>query len=169
MVVYQILTEDLPEYRETVERALKDNGFEDFTIVHDALGYGPYQGGRPENSMLIVVAVIGDYVEQDVAERMMRVKDHIHAHNGPKGQDAVLMMRYPAEGKMHVRVHLWSTDRWEWLAANFGHYLRGGNAEGRIVAAAGDWKRLLPKNAELRGEIVRFLPLHDKALGVARS
>ena len=29
---------------------------------------------------------------------------------------------------------------------------------GRIIAVAGNWARLLPKNAELGGKIVRFLP-----------
>jgi hypothetical protein len=158
MVIYQIVTEDLPDYRHTVERALMDNGFEEFTICHNALGYGPYQDGKPENSMMILVAILRDYVEQDVEERMMRVKDRIHEQNGPKGQEAVLLARYPADGKMHVRVALYSTDSGEWLVANFEHYLRGRKAEGRVVAAAGDWKRLLPKNAELRGKIVRFLP-----------
>jgi hypothetical protein len=158
-VAYEIFTEDLPVYRDTIERGLQDNGFEHFTISYDALGYGPHQGGKPERSMRILVAVIEDFTEQ-VEERMLKVKDHIHKYNGPKGQTAVMVMRFPADVKMHIREERAASK--EVVVHNVRSYLRPARParvrRGRIVTAAGEWKRLLPKNAELRGKIVRFLP-----------
>jgi hypothetical protein len=167
MVAYEIFTEDLPDYRHTVERALRDNGFEDFTISYDALGYGPHQDGKPEKSMRILVAIIADFTAQ-VDERMMRVKDHIHKYNGPMGQTAVMVIRFPADVKMHIREEdegrrTPDTDSAAGIVwTNISHKLEPARParvrRGRIVAAAGGWKRLLPGNTEVRGKIVRFLP-----------
>jgi hypothetical protein len=164
MVAYEIFTEDLPDYRHTVERALRDNGFEEFTISYDALGYGPHQDGKPEKSMRILVAIIADFTAQ-VDERMMRVKDHIHKYNGPKGQTAVMVIRFLADVKMHIReeddgrrtpdspAEQVSVLRCKLEPARPARVRRG-----RIVAAGGSWKSLLPGNTGVRGKIVRFLP-----------
>lgn len=162
MFAYEIFTEDLPDYRHTVERALRDNGFEDFTISYDALGYGPEQGGKPEKSMRVLVAVLAGAFTPQMDERMVRVKDHIHKHNGPNGQNAVMVIRFPADVKMHFREGKEEPAKEMSITRVVSHKLEPARParvrRGRIVAAAGSWKGLLRGNTEIRGKIVRFLP-----------
>jgi hypothetical protein len=171
-VIYQIYTEDLPRHRKAVVRALKKHGFPYCTIAGSADGYGPDQDGKQETSMMIWVAV-EKYTKQ-VDKRINRAVEEIREKNGDQG--SVLLMRIPAYPKLFRRPTRRRTSSvasctarptYEALPSYAVRPSLPGEGQpfpvsratrGRIMAVAGNWARLLPNNAELRGKVVRFLP-----------
>jgi hypothetical protein len=159
-MIYQIYTEDLPRHRKAVVRALKNHGFPYCTIAGSADGYGPDQGGKPETSMMIWVAV-PRYTKR-VEKRMRQAVEAIRDKNGDQG--SVLVVRIPAYPKLIIRPKRRRASSVDTHTATISNKLSGGPpvaaraTRGRIMAVGGNWEKLLPKNAELRGKIVRFLP-----------
>jgi hypothetical protein len=171
-VVYQIYTEDLPRHRSAVVSALKKHGFKYFTISPPNIGYGPNQDGEQEYSMMIWIAPPN--YSWRVDERMERAVKEIRHKNGDQG--SVLLMRIPAYPTLVERPKRRRSKRrrtssddscsCEAPTCEVLPSLPGEGkpfpvprpTRGKIMAAAGNWARLLPKNAELRGKVVRFLP-----------
>jgi hypothetical protein len=172
-VIYQIYTEDLPRHRSAVVSALKKHGFKYFTISPPNIGYGPDQDGKQEYTLMIWVAVLQNYSWR-VDKRMERAVKEIRHKNGDQG--SVLWMRIPAYPTLVERPKRRRSKRrrtssvasctaerpsYEALPRMPGEGLPfpvPRPTRGRIMAVGGNWEKLLPKNAELRGKIVRFLP-----------
>lgn len=158
-MIYQIYTQDLPRYRRKVVRVLKENGFAYFTISPPNAGYGPDQDGKQENTMMIWVAV--ENYRRRVDKQMTRVAECLCEHNGPKGkgQSSVLLVRIPAYPKLVKKKKRVSCNLSSKIIRNCGTSSPAPRASrGKVIAAEGNWATLLPKNAELRGKLVRFLP-----------
>jgi hypothetical protein len=169
-VIYQIYTEDLPRHRSAVVSALKKHGFKHFTISPPNIGYEPDQDGKQEYSMMIWVAVLQNYSWR-VEKRMERAVKEIRRKNGDQGSVAwVRIPAYPTLVERPKRRRTSSDDRSSCtmrsdetlpapsLPGEGKPFPVPRTTRGKIMAAAGNWARLLPKNAELLGKIVRFLP-----------
>lgn len=166
--IYQIYTEDLPRHRKAIVRALKSHGFPYCTIAGSADGYGPDQDGKPETAMMIWVAA--ERYSKTADKRMERAVKEIREKNGDQG--SVLLVRIPAYHKLirrPKRRRVLSVEScgctarptYEARPRMPGEGLSvpvPRPTQGRIMTVGGNWERLLPKNAELRGKIVRFLP-----------
>jgi len=119
--IYRILTEDVPGFRDTVIDVLDHHGFP-YSTTMPCVGYGPDQGGEPENSVAIDVVV--DY-NPETDSRMVDAVKEIREKNGPDGQGCVLLLCVPAAAEL--------------VDGN------GAPHGGRVLAAYGDWEKLLER------------------------
>jgi len=119
--IYRILTEDVPGYRDTVIEVLDRHGFP-YSTTMPCVGYGPDQGGKPENS--VAIDAVLDY-DPETDRRMVDAVMEIREKNGPNGQGCVLLLCVPAAAEL--------------VDGN------GAPQGGRVLAAYGDWERLLER------------------------
>jgi hypothetical protein len=158
-----------------VVRALRRHRFKHFTLS-PGVGYGPDQGGKQENAMVIWVAI--DRYTKKVHKRMMAVADDICEGNGPKGkgQTSVLLVRIPAYPKLVAAPRrpkgetIHAVTACLQLASDDGPYIVGDDGKplpsrkrraayrGKVLASSGEWGKLLGEGNLIEGRIIRFFP-----------
>jgi hypothetical protein len=142
-VFYRIYTQDIPAHRQKVIHILKEHGFQDFTLF---VGLGYWQGGK-ENSLIIEVVV--KHPGRDRAIESATKK--IGSKNGKKGQDAMLLARYPVKRSFFKKGE-------DYASYGEGVYVVGDPDlmpeppgrpyRGSVLFACGDWQKLLPDGAK---------------------
>jgi len=151
-VVFRIFTEDNPTYRHACVRILSEHGFPHSTVV-GGTGYGPDQGGKPEHSLVLDIAV--EKYSSATQKRMVVAVEEICRQNR---QISVLLVRIPATirlvrspeaGYYEKRPSFWGRRESKPPEPDY---------RGRIIFASGDWKKLLKPelNAIRRGMVVGF-------------
>lgn len=182
-VLYRICTEDRPQFRHAIIRALRRNGFRHFTLVSTA-GYGPGQRGLEEYSVVIEI-LVEDYRGPDTDGKIETIAGEIRRKND---QQTVLLMRIPAFHKFKVARR--SSKNRQNQTHTIRHHLRRqspdicfADKDGRprpprkrasyrtkILVGLGEWKKLLGSHDAIpdSGGIIRFFPDDAGFLPVSR-
>jgi hypothetical protein len=163
LVLYRLYTEDEPGYRKSVVQALQRHGFLDFTLA-SGVGYGPGQGGKQENVVIIDVAT--NYTPATDKKIQVAAKDICRDNR----QQSVLIVRIPAFPKLVAAPRRRDQTRTTlefalmlaheeplYVSANGKPARKRAAYRGKVLASFGEWNRLLPNGAVVEGRIARFM------------
>jgi hypothetical protein len=167
LVLYHLYTEDEPQYRKAIIRALQRRGFSAFTLM-SAVGYGPGQGGSQENVVIIDVATeyssATDKKIQAIAKDICRdnVQQSVLVVRVPAFPKLVAASRRPKSETSTLKAYLLPTSDSEpdYVGADGQPRPSRKRAayRGKVLAGFGEWEKHLPKGAIVQGGFLRFFP-----------